>query len=77
MDAEGDAISFTVKVEGSKITCSVSDGKQTATLTATKKATEGMVTATVEGTYEGQVGIEGEKPFHIELIIKRMKPSDK
>jgi hypothetical protein len=77
MDAEGDAISFTVKVEGSKITCIGSDGKKTATLTATKKATEGKVTATVEGTYEGQAGIEGENPFPIELIIKRMKPSDK
>jgi hypothetical protein len=74
---KGEASSFTVKVEGSKITCNGSDGKKTATLTATKKATEGKVTATVEGAYKGQAGIEGETPFSVELIIKRMKPSDK
>ena len=76
-DAMGKAISFTVKVEGSKITCNASDGEKAANLTATKKATEGRGAATVEGTYEGQAGAEGENTFPNELIIKRAKPSDK
>jgi hypothetical protein len=76
-DAKGKAISFTVKVEGSKITCNASDGDKAITLTATKKATEGKAPATVEGTYEGQAVAEGENTLPIELIIKRTKPSDK
>jgi len=77
VDAGGKTASFTVKVEGSKITVNVTDGERPATLTATKKATEGKAPATVEGIYEGQAGAEGEKSFPIEIIIKRTKSSDK
>src|SRR5262245_7619302 len=76
-DAGRKTVSFTVKVEESKITVNVSDGERPGAVTATKKATEGKAPATVEGTYEGQAGAEGEKSFPIELIIKRAKPSDK
>jgi hypothetical protein len=76
-EAGGETISFTVKVEGNKITCDASAGDKAATLTATKKAIDGTVTATVEGTYEGQFVAEGQKNFPIELIIKRMKPAEK
>ena len=72
----GRTISFTVKVEGSKITCNASDGEKAMALTATKKATEGKATATVEGTYGGQAA-EGQNTFPVELIIKRVNPSDK
>ena len=76
-DGGGKTISFTVKVEGNKITLNVSVGENAATLTATKKATEGKDAATVEGTYEGQFAPEGQKTFSVELIIKRIKPADK
>ena len=76
-NAGGKTVSFTVKVEGGKITVNVSDVERPASITATKKATEGKVTATVEGTYEGQAGAEGEKMFPIELILKRTYSSDK
>ncbi|HEU0174136.1 MAG TPA: hypothetical protein VFV58_07710 [Blastocatellia bacterium] len=76
-DGGGKTISFTVKVEGNKITLNVSVGENAATLTATKKATEGKDAATVEGTYEGQTAPEGQKTFPVELIIKRIKPADK
>ena len=73
----GEAISFTVKVEGNKITCNASAGDRAATLTATKKAIDGKLTATVEGTYEGQFVVEGQNNFPVEIIIKRAKPADK
>jgi hypothetical protein len=73
----GMTLSFTVKVEGNKITCDASNGEQAATLTATKKAIDGKGAATVEGTYEGQFVAGGQKNFPIELIIKRTKPADK
>jgi hypothetical protein len=76
-DLGGRTISFTVKVEGGKITCNARDGERAATITATKKATEGKVTATVEGTYEGQLVADDQNTFPVELIIKRTKPSDK
>ena len=76
-DAGGETISFTVTVEGNKITCNARAGEKAITVTATKKATEGKAPATVEGTYEGQAGAEGEQTFPVELIIKRSKPSDK
>ena len=75
-DARGKVISFTVKIEGGKITCDASDGEKAITITATKKATEGKASVTVEGTYGGQAA-EGQNTFPVELIIKRVKPSDK
>lgn len=77
-DAGGETISFTVKLEGNKITLNASAGDKAATLTATKKAIEGTAAATVEGTYEGQfVVADGKEAFPVELIIKRIKPADK
>src|SRR5262245_59778203 len=76
-DVGGETISFTVKLEGNKITLSASAGEKAATLTATKKAIDGTGAATVEGTYEGQFVAEGQNAFPVELIIKRIKPADK
>ena len=76
-DGGGMTLSFTVKVEENKITLNASDGEKAATLTATKKATEGKGAATVEGTYEGQFVAGGQKTFPVEIIIKRIKPADK
>lgn len=76
-DGGGETISFTVKLEGNKITLNASAGEKAATLTATKKAIDGTAAATVEGTYEGQFVAEGHTAFPVEIIIKRIKPADK
>ncbi len=76
-DVMGTTVSLTVKVEGNKITCNASERGRAATLTATKKTTAGRGAATIEGTYQGQAEAEGQNTFPIELVIKRMKPSDK
>ena len=77
IDAGEKTLKVAVKVEGSKIVCDMSDGEKAATLTATKKVTEGKATTTIEGTYEAKAVMEGRDPLLLELVIKRTKPAEK
>jgi hypothetical protein len=77
VDEKGEAISITLKADGSKITCSVKDGERTATLTATKNASQEKATIDLEGIYDAHAVLDGGNSLAFELVIKRMKPADK